>query len=46
MKSPFKKYTVIILYLFCGILINAQESNQDKRPNIIFLLTDDQRYDA
>lgn len=46
MKSPFKKYTIIILSLFCGILINAQKLNQDKRPNIIFLLTDDQRYDA
>ena len=46
MKSPFKKYTIIILSLFCGILINAQNLNQDKRPNIIFLLTDDQRYDA
>ena len=46
MKSQFKKNTAIILSLFCVILLNAQKSNQDMLPNIIFLLTDDQRYDA
>ena len=46
MNTQFKKYILITVSLILGLSINAQELKKDKRPNIIFLLTDDQRYDA
>ncbi|MFH4966985.1 sulfatase-like hydrolase/transferase [Gaetbulibacter sp. M240] len=44
------KYSRILLILvsvfFCLNSAQAQQKNQEKRPNIIFILTDDQRFDA
>nr|WP_211292419.1 sulfatase-like hydrolase/transferase [Nonlabens arenilitoris] len=40
-------YFLIVLCVFCLFkTTTAQDYNNEKRPNIIFILTDDQRYDA
>lgn len=44
-----ERTTIAILLLFCALSLKAQktkEAQQTKRPNIIFILTDDQRFDA
>jgi hypothetical protein len=33
-------------FFFCIFLISTTALSQSKRPNIIFILTDDQRWDA
>lgn len=44
-----ERITFAILLLVCALSLKAQktkEAQQTKRPNIIFILTDDQRFDA
>jgi len=44
----FKKSSfLVLLTLCCGVnIIKAQQQNNNEKPNIIFILTDDQRFDA
>ena len=40
-------FLLVILSVFCSFNItNAQKNNKGEKPNIIFILTDDQRFDA
>ena len=43
-KNSFLFFIITILYVVTPIC--AQQQNRDTKPNIIFILTDDQRYDA
>lgn len=45
MQFTPRNLTVLLLALFCSQSLPAQ-SFQSERPNIIFILTDDQRFDA
>lgn len=37
---------LVLLLLALNVFNSIQSKAQDQRPNIIFILTDDQRYDA
>ncbi|WP_299130796.1 sulfatase, partial [uncultured Winogradskyella sp.] len=40
-------YLIVLLSALCSLNItNAQQGNDGEKPNIIFILTDDQRFDA
>ncbi|WP_298338930.1 sulfatase-like hydrolase/transferase [uncultured Algibacter sp.] len=42
-----KSYFLVLFTLFCVVnVIKAQQQNNNEKPNIIFILTDDQRFDA
>lgn len=43
-RQNFLILIISILYIFTPI--NAQQNNTSEKPNIIFILTDDQRFDA
>ncbi|MFC4097333.1 alpha-L-rhamnosidase-related protein [Euzebyella saccharophila] len=40
------RYAAIVFFILITIPLSAQKEQLDKRPNIIFILTDDQRFDA
>lgn len=43
----YKNSIVLFFSLFLGLsFVNAQHNNNEEKPNIIFILTDDQRFDA
>lgn len=46
MESMNRLYFISLLVVFVGSSFTSSVKSQDDRPNIIFVLTDDQRFDA
>ena len=40
-------FLLVLIAFFCGLnILKAQQNYNNEKPNIIFILTDDQRFDA